>query len=139
MEILVVAVVALIVFGPEKLPEMARKVGNFARDIRRMSEDIRSEYTGIMDDEDDDDPFFPEDESKTKASKADEDEHEERAKTQPTRRTGPANGSSEKAEPEGTRKASGDTQQETQSGSNGSGPQALPSAEAPASAAKEDD
>lgn len=72
MEILVIAVVALIVFGPEKLPEMARKVGNFARDVRRMSEDVRSEAQGIMHDDDDDDPFFPEDEKSTKASRADE-------------------------------------------------------------------
>ncbi len=73
MEILVIAVVALIVFGPEKLPEMARKVGTFAADLRRMSNEVRSEYSGIMDDdEDDDDPFFPDDESSTKASKADE-------------------------------------------------------------------
>ena len=72
MEILVIAVVALIVFGPEKLPDMARKVGNFAADLRRMSNDVRSEYGGLMDDEDDDDPFFPEDESSTEASAADE-------------------------------------------------------------------
>ena len=80
MEILVIAVVALIVFGPEKLPEMARKVGNFAADLRRMSSDVRSEYQGIMDDDDDDDddPFFPEDESPTKASAADEAEGAEK-------------------------------------------------------------
>ena len=73
MEILVVAVVALIVFGPEKLPEMGRKVGSFVADIRRMSNDVRSEFHGVMDD-DDDDPFFPEEEKSTAASTADEAE-----------------------------------------------------------------
>ena len=72
LEILVVAVVALIVFGPEKLPEMGRKVGSFVANVRRMSNDMRSEFHGWMDDEDDDDPFTPEDESTTEASRADE-------------------------------------------------------------------
>lgn len=74
LEILVIAVVALIVFGPEKLPDMARKVGNFAADMRRMSNEVRSEYRGVLDDDDDDDPFFPEDESSTRVSSADEDD-----------------------------------------------------------------
>lgn len=71
LEILVIAVVALIVFGPEKLPEMGRKVGIFLANVRRMSNDMRSEFTGWMDDEDDD-PFTPEDETSTAASRADE-------------------------------------------------------------------
>ena len=44
LEILVVAAVALIVFGPEKLPEMARTVGRTIADIRRMADDIRSDF-----------------------------------------------------------------------------------------------
>ena len=59
MEILVIAVVALIVFGPEKLPEMARKTGRFVSDIRRMSSDVRSEFETAFDDEDEDDDFEP--------------------------------------------------------------------------------
>ena len=66
-----IAVVALIVFGPEKLPEMGRRVGSFVADVRRMSDDVRSEFHGVMD-EGDDDPFFPEDENSTAASTADE-------------------------------------------------------------------
>ncbi len=45
LEILVVAAVALIVFGPEKLPEMARTVGRTIADMRRMADDIRSDFT----------------------------------------------------------------------------------------------
>ena len=76
LEILVVAVVALIVFGPEKLPEMGRKAGTFIASVRRMSTEVRSEFHGFMDDDDDadDDPFFPEDEKATEASRADEQE-----------------------------------------------------------------
>ena len=75
LEILVVAVVALIVFGPEKLPEMGRKAGTFIASVRRMSTDVRSEFHGLVDDEDDeDDPFFPEDEKATEASRADEED-----------------------------------------------------------------
>ena len=75
LEILVIAVVALIVFGPEKLPEMGRKAGSFVANVRRMSNDMRSEFDGWMDDDDeDDDPFTPEDEASTAASRADEEE-----------------------------------------------------------------
>ncbi len=44
LEILVVAAVALIVFGPEKLPEMARTLGRTIADIRRMANDIRADF-----------------------------------------------------------------------------------------------
>ena len=69
-----IAVVALIVFGPEKLPEMGRKVGSFVADVRRMSNDVRSEFHGVMEDDDDEDPFFSEEETSTAASAADEAE-----------------------------------------------------------------
>jgi Tat protein translocase TatB subunit len=55
LEILVVAAVALIVFGPQKLPEIARSVGKAAAELRRMTNEVRSEFeTGL--DADDDEP-----------------------------------------------------------------------------------
>lgn len=54
MEILVVAVVALIVFGPEKLPGMARKAGTFLNDLRRMSTEVQTEIQDAIKTEDDD-------------------------------------------------------------------------------------
>jgi Tat protein translocase TatB subunit len=52
MEILVVAVVALLVFGPEKLPEMARNVGKTISDLRRTAQEMKDEFsTGFDDDE----------------------------------------------------------------------------------------
>jgi sec-independent protein translocase protein TatB len=40
-ELLIIAVVALVVIGPERFPEMARTIGRFAWDIRRAWEDVR--------------------------------------------------------------------------------------------------
>ena len=68
MELLVIGAVALIVFGPEKLPELARKAGQFIADLRRMASEVRDEFDN---DEDDDDTFDPEDEKTTPASEAD--------------------------------------------------------------------
>jgi Tat protein translocase TatB subunit len=52
LEILVVAVVALLVFGPEKLPEMARTVGRTISDLRRTAQEMRDEFsTGLEDDD----------------------------------------------------------------------------------------
>ena len=55
MELLVVAIVALIVFGPERLPEMARKAGSFVADIRRAGSEMRSEFQTAFDEDEDDD------------------------------------------------------------------------------------
>jgi sec-independent protein translocase protein TatB len=44
MEILVVGVIALIVFGPQKLPEIARSVGRAASELRRMATEVRDEF-----------------------------------------------------------------------------------------------
>ncbi len=85
MEILVCAVVALIVFGPEKLPDMARNAGRFLNDLRRMSTEMRSEVQDAFDpNPSDDDGFEPAEESETEASKAD------RLETGPPRDPAPA-------------------------------------------------
>ena len=65
LEILVVAAVALIVFGPEKLPDIARTVGGAAARMRRMATEFREEFeTSLHVDDDDgwdpiDDPAPP--------------------------------------------------------------------------------
>ncbi len=41
-EILVILVVALMVFGPNRLPEIARQVGKAVREFRSFQEDLRS-------------------------------------------------------------------------------------------------
>ncbi|MFN2526872.1 MAG: Sec-independent protein translocase protein TatB [Actinomycetota bacterium] len=44
LEILIVAMIGLIVFGPQKLPEIARSIGKAASELRRMANDVRSEF-----------------------------------------------------------------------------------------------
>jgi TatA/E family protein of Tat protein translocase len=43
-ELLVILVVALIVFGPTKLPELARSLGRAMAEFRRASTDLRSSF-----------------------------------------------------------------------------------------------
>lgn len=87
MELLVVAMVALIVFGPEKLPDMARKAGNFVADLRRMASEVRTEFDDVrsefdINDDDDDDSFDPQDEKATPASRVDEADEAPATKTE---------------------------------------------------------
>jgi sec-independent protein translocase protein TatA len=42
-ELMVLLVIALIVFGPKKLPEMGRTIGKSLREFRRASAEIRNE------------------------------------------------------------------------------------------------
>lgn len=48
-ELLVILVVALIVLGPKKLPELARSLGRGLAELRRTSEDLRRSL--LIDDE----------------------------------------------------------------------------------------
>lgn len=49
-EILTIALVILIVFGPQRLPEMARKTGQAVRKARQMATDLRREFEGEFQD-----------------------------------------------------------------------------------------
>ncbi len=59
LEIMLVGVVALLVFGPEKLPEMARTVGRTANQLRRMAADLKDEFNAELEDDDEDHPEPP--------------------------------------------------------------------------------
>ena len=43
-ELLLIFVIALIVFGPGKLPELARTLGKAMRELRRMSLEVTAEF-----------------------------------------------------------------------------------------------
>jgi Tat protein translocase TatB subunit len=43
-EMFVILVVAMVIFGPSRLPEMAGQVGRWVRDFRRMSADLTGEF-----------------------------------------------------------------------------------------------
>jgi TatA/E family protein of Tat protein translocase len=49
-ELLVILVVALLVFGPAKLPELARSLGRGLAEFRRASNDLRSGLMDVVDD-----------------------------------------------------------------------------------------
>jgi len=47
-EILVILFVALIVFGPQRLPEVGRQVGSMMRELRRMQDTVRGELDSVL-------------------------------------------------------------------------------------------
>jgi sec-independent protein translocase protein TatA len=55
-EILVILLVALLVFGPHKLPEVGRQVGRGMRELRKFQDTIRGEIDGVLNLHDDDEP-----------------------------------------------------------------------------------
>ena len=42
-EILVIFLLVLVLFGPDKLPELARQIGRVVRKIRRASDELKSQ------------------------------------------------------------------------------------------------
>jgi sec-independent protein translocase protein TatA len=47
-EILVILVVALLVFGPNKMPEIAKQVGKGFREFRRVQQHLKSELRDVV-------------------------------------------------------------------------------------------
>jgi len=52
-ELIVILVVALVVLGPQRLPELARSIGKAMAELRRQSSEIMDEFhvKGMLDDE----------------------------------------------------------------------------------------
>ncbi len=48
MELMVILVLALVIFGPGKLPEIAGQVGRVVRDFRRTTSDLSSEFNRTL-------------------------------------------------------------------------------------------
>jgi sec-independent protein translocase protein TatA len=48
LEILVILILALLVFGPNKLPELARTVGGAMRELRRLQRMVQRELDDVM-------------------------------------------------------------------------------------------
>lgn len=49
-ELLVILLLGLIVLGPEKLPDAARKIGNVVGELRRMSSGVQHELRAVVED-----------------------------------------------------------------------------------------
>jgi sec-independent protein translocase protein TatA len=50
-EIIVVLVIALLVFGPTRLPEVGRQVGRTMREFKKFQETIRTDVTSVFHDD----------------------------------------------------------------------------------------
>jgi TatA/E family protein of Tat protein translocase len=48
LEILVILVIALLIFGPNKLPELARTVGRGMREVRRLQRMVQRELDDVL-------------------------------------------------------------------------------------------
>lgn len=48
-EILIILVLALVIFGPRRLPEMGRSIGRSMREFRRATSEIRTELESDFD------------------------------------------------------------------------------------------
>jgi sec-independent protein translocase protein TatA len=51
-EIILILVIALVVFGPRRLPEIGRTVGKSLREFRKASQELRDEFQFSLDDDD---------------------------------------------------------------------------------------
>jgi sec-independent protein translocase protein TatA len=51
MELIVILLVALIIVGPKRLPEVGRSIGKSLRELRRATEDVRYSFEANLDDE----------------------------------------------------------------------------------------
>jgi Tat protein translocase TatB subunit len=92
MEILVVGVIALIVFGPQKLPEIARSIGRAASELRRMASDVRDEFEAGINLEDKDEKqeeTGPEDEGDKDEKQEETGPEDEGDKDEKQEETGP--------------------------------------------------
>ena len=47
-EILVILLVALVVFGPNRLPELSRQVGGVLRDLKKMQDNVKREISDVI-------------------------------------------------------------------------------------------
>ncbi len=52
-EIIIIGLLFLVIFGPSKLPQMARDLGRFVGEARRSIDEFRDELTAADEDEED--------------------------------------------------------------------------------------
>lgn len=58
-EIVIIGLLFLVIFGPSKLPQMARDLGKFVNQARRSIDEFRDEITSTGDDDEDDEDRSP--------------------------------------------------------------------------------
>ena len=55
-EIVIIGLLFLVIFGPSKLPQMARDLGRFVGEARRSIDEFRDELTSAADEDEEDGP-----------------------------------------------------------------------------------
>ena len=55
-EVIIIGLIFLVVFGPSKLPQMARDFGRFISDARRSMDEFKSELVSSEDEDEDQAP-----------------------------------------------------------------------------------
>ena len=73
MEIFIIMIVALLVFGPKKLPEIGRSIGKGLREFKKASNDVMNTLEVAGEEEDDTPPRVGE--SKTDATNSSDRTH----------------------------------------------------------------
>ena len=53
-EIVIIALLFLVIFGPSKLPQMARDLGRFVSEARRSIDEFKDELTAAPDEDEED-------------------------------------------------------------------------------------
>jgi len=53
-EIVIIALLFLVIFGPSKLPQMARDLGRFVSEARRSIDEFKDELTAASDEDEED-------------------------------------------------------------------------------------
>ncbi|HLL98352.1 MAG TPA: twin-arginine translocase TatA/TatE family subunit [Rubrobacteraceae bacterium] len=53
-EIVIIALLVLVIFGPSKLPQMARDIGRFVGEARRSIDEFKDELTAASDEDEED-------------------------------------------------------------------------------------
>jgi Tat protein translocase TatB subunit len=48
-ELILILIVALLVVGPKKLPDLARSLGRALHDVKSMTEDVKQSFVGDLD------------------------------------------------------------------------------------------
>jgi len=49
-DMMIIFVVALVVFGPKRLPELGKQLGQAVRELRKMTEEVSGVWQGTQDD-----------------------------------------------------------------------------------------
>jgi Tat protein translocase TatB subunit len=55
-EIVIIGLLFLVIFGPSKLPQMARDLGRFVGEARRSVDEFKDELTAASDEDEEDGP-----------------------------------------------------------------------------------